>query len=344
MFCSMCTSREELQRIADEQAALRRVATLIARSTVPAEVLTAVTQEAWAVFNADAAVIVRRCPTRTAVVVARAGDDPDKRSVDRRWHTVASPIVVDGRLWGEIAVGSRRGHFPADSEERLADFSELVGLAITNAEGQAEAIASRARVVASADKARRRIERDLHDGTQQRLVAVAMKIRSVQATVPAELSDLAAELDDAVAGLTEALEELRELAHGIHPAILARDGLAPALCSLARRSAVPVDLDVRVEGSLARDLEVAAYYVVSEGLTNAAKHADAPKVVVRAEADAEVLRVSIHDDGVGGAKLAGGSGLIGLRDRVEALGGRMSLRSPRGSGTSLSVELPLNPT
>src|SRR3954471_19948017 len=143
MFCSMCTSREELQRIADEQAALRRVATLIARSTVPAKLLTAVTQEARAVFNADAVVIARCCPTGTAVVVARAGDDPDKRSVDRGWHTVASPIAVDGRLWGEIAVASRRGHFRADSEERLADFSELVGLAITNAKGQAEALASR---------------------------------------------------------------------------------------------------------------------------------------------------------------------------------------------------------
>ncbi|MEA2532530.1 MAG: hypothetical protein QOJ93_341 [Actinomycetota bacterium] len=199
-----------------------------------------------------------------------------------------------------------------------------------------------ARVVASADEARRRIERDLHDGAQQRLVALAMKIRAARAVVPAELGELAAELDEAVADLTEALEELRELARGIHPEILAR-GLAPALRSLARRSAVPVDLDVGLTGPLPRAVDVAGYYVVSEALTNAAKHAAASKVTIRVKAD-EVLRISVRDDGVGGADLSAGSGLIGLKDRVEALGGRMTLQSPRGSGTSLFIELPLTPT
>jgi signal transduction histidine kinase len=168
-----------------------------------------------------------------------------------------------------------------------------------------------------------------------------MKTRAARAVVPAELGELAAELDEAVADLTEALDELRELARGIHPEILAR-GLAPALRSLARRSAVPVDLDVGLTGPLPRAVDVAGYYVVSEALTNAAKHAAASKVTIRANAD-EVLRISVRDDGVGGADLSAGSGLIGLKDRVEALGGRMTLQSPRGSGTSLSIELPLTP-
>jgi signal transduction histidine kinase len=342
MFCSRCTSREELWRIADAQAALRRVATLVARGAAPAEVLAAVTQEASAVFNADEALIVRHHPEGMGTVVARVGDDPDERSVEGHRRTVACPIVVDGRRWGAIAVASKRSGFPADTEERLADFTELVALAIANAEGQADVISARARVVASADEARRRIERDLHDGVQQRLVALAIEIRSARAAVPAGLGELAAELDEAVAGLTEALEELRELARGIHPAVLAH-GLGPALRSLARRSAVPVDLDVGLKDPLPRAVDVAGYYVVSEALTNAAKHAAASKVIIRAEADAEVLRISVRDDGVGGADLSAGSGLIGLKDRVEALGGRMTLQSPRGSGTSLSIELPLTP-
>ncbi|MDQ1566514.1 MAG: hypothetical protein QOF96_1394 [Actinomycetota bacterium] len=339
----MCSSREELCRIADAQAALRRVATLVARRAAPAEVLAAVTQEASAVFNADGALIVRHHPDGTDTVVARLGDDPNEPSVDSRWRAVACPIVVGGRPWGVIAIASKHSGFPADTEERLADFSELVALAIANAEGEADVISSRARVIARADEARRRIERDLHDGVQQRLVALAMEIRSAQAGVPAELGELATELDDAVAGLTEAIEELQELARGIHPEILAR-GLAPALRSLAGRSAVPVDLDVGLKGPLPRAVDVAGYYVVSEALTNAAKHAAAFKVAIRAEADAKVLRINVRDDGVGGADLSAGSGLIGLKDRVEALGGRMTLQSQRGSGTSLSIELPLTKT
>jgi signal transduction histidine kinase len=342
MFCSMYTNREELGRIADAQAALRRVATLVARRSALADVLAAVTQEASAVFNAEGALIVRHRPDGTGTVVARLGDNPNERSVESRWRTVACPIVVDGRRWGAIAIASKHSGFPADTEERLADFTELVALAIVNAERQADVISSRARVIASADDARRRVERDLHDGVQQRLVALAMEIRSAQAAVPAGLGELAAELDDAAAGLTQAIEELRELARGIHPEILDR-GLAPALRSLAGRSAVPVDLDVGLKGPLPRAVDVAGYYVVSEALTNATKHAAASKVTIRADADAKVLRINVRDDGVGGADLLAGSGLIGLKDRVEALGGRMTLQSPRGSGTSLSIELPLTP-
>jgi signal transduction histidine kinase len=340
----MFTSREELWRIADEQAALRRVATLVGRRSALAEVLAAVTQEASAVFNADGALlIVRHHPGGRGTVVARLGDDRNDRSVDGRWRTVACPIVVDDRRWGAIAIASKHSGFPAGTGERLADFAELVALAIANADRQADATSSRARVITSADEARRRIERDLNDGPHQRLVALAIKIRSAQAAVPPELGELAAELDEAVAGLTEAIEELRELAQGIHPGILAR-GLAPALWSLAGRSAVPVDLDVGLQGPLPRDVDVAGYYVVSEALTNATKHAAASKVTIRAEADADVLRINVRDDGVGGADVSAGSGLIGLKDRVEALGGRMTLQSPRGSGTSLSIELPLTRT
>jgi signal transduction histidine kinase len=192
-----------------------------------------------------------------------------------------------------------------------------------------------------AGRSRRRIERDLHDGAQQRLVSLALQLRGAQAAVPPELGELAAELDRVAVGLTRALDELRELARGIHPAILAQAGLAPALRTLARRSPIPVDLQVRTEGRLPERVEVTAYYVVSEALTNAAKHARASTVTVTVETADDVLRVSVRDDGVGGADYARGTGLVGLRDRVEAVGGQIFLNSPRGAGTTLRAELPL---
>jgi signal transduction histidine kinase len=195
--------------------------------------------------------------------------------------------------------------------------------------------------VATADETRRRIERDLHDGAQQRLVSLALQLRAVQSTVPPDLDGLASRLDRVAKGLTEALDELREFARGIHPAILGEGGLGPALRALARRSDVPVELDVRLARRLPEPLEVAAYYVVSEALTNAAKHSEASVVAVDVGEDGDGLRIVVRDEGVGGADPAGGSGLVGLRDRVEALGGRMSLESPPGSGTSIRVELPL---
>jgi signal transduction histidine kinase len=237
-------------------------------------------------------------------------------------------------------VASQGERFPADTEQRLTDFTELVATAIANAEAQTELMASRARIVASADQARRRIERDLHDGAQQRLVSLGMQIHQARAAVPAGLDELAAQLGRVASGLACAVDELRDLASGIHPAILARGGLTPALKTLARRSLVPVTLTVRVDGRLPEPVEVAAYYVVSEALTNAAKHAGALNVTVDVAADDGGLRISVRDDGVGGADLTRGSGLIGLKDRVEALGGRIALQSERGSGTSLSVELP----
>jgi signal transduction histidine kinase len=203
---------------------------------------------------------------------------------------------------------------------------------------------SRARLVAAADASRRRIERDLHDGAQQRLVSLALDLREVQSAVPAELRFLRTDLSRIVGGLTNVLEELREIAHGIHPAMLAEGGLAPALKTLARRSPIPVKLDVRVEKRLPEAVEVAVYYVVSEALTNAAKYAHASVVHVCVEFQEQVLAVWVHDDGVGGADPSRGSGLLGLRDRAEAIGGTMSLQSPRSGGTSLQIGLPLGPS
>jgi len=204
-----------------------------------------------------------------------------------------------------------------------------------------ELAASRARIVAAGDQARRRIERDLHDGTQQRLVSLVLDLRAAEAAVPPERPELLAQLARVADGLTGALEELRELSRGIHPAILSEGGLAPALRALARRSAVPVELEVDVQARLPEPVEVAAYYVVSEALANAAKHAHASVAQVEAQARDGLLHLSVRDDGVGGAAPGGGSGLVGLADRVEALGGTMEVHSPAGQGTSLQIDLPI---
>ena len=242
---------------------------------------------------------------------------------------MAAPVIVEGRLWGAMAVVTIDRTLPLDTEERLTEFTELVATAIANAENRAELTASRARIVATADATRRRIERDLHDGAQQQLVSLALELRAAEAALPSELTDQRAELSRVVEGLTAVLDELREISSGIHPAILSEGGLAPALKTLARRSPIPVQLDVRVEGRLPESVEVAAYYVVAEMLTNAAKHAHASSVQVDVAGADGVLRVSVRDDGVGGADPARGSGLVGLRDRVEALGGTIAVDSPR---------------
>jgi signal transduction histidine kinase len=203
-----------------------------------------------------------------------------------------------------------------------------------------ELAASRARIVAAGDQARRRIERDLHDGTQQRLVSLVLDLRAAEAAVPPERPELRAQLDGVADGLAGALDDLRELTRGIHPAILSEGGLRPALKALARRSVVPVELDVDVQTRLPEPVEVAAYYVVSEALANTAKHAQASVAHVDVRADDGSLHLSVRDDGVGGATPGRGSGLIGLTDRVEALGGTITLHSPAGKGTSLQVDLP----
>ena len=256
---------------------------------------------------------------------------------------VGAPILVEGQLWGLVGISSTTEQpLPPSTEERLTEFTELVAAAIANAESRAELTASRARIVATADATRRRIERDLHDGAQQQLVSLALEVRAAQAALPSELADQSAELSRVVEGLTGVLDELREISSGIHPAILSEGGLAPALRTLARRSPIPVVLGVGVQGRLPESVEVAAYYVVAEMLTNAAKHAHASTVQVDVTAADRVLRLSVRDDGVGGADPARGSGLVGLRDRVEALGGTVAVDSPGGEGTAIEVALPLD--
>jgi signal transduction histidine kinase len=237
-------------------------------------------------------------------------------------------LLVIGVAVTELAVWGRQQHAAA---------------AIANARAQAELTASRARIAATADETRRRIERDLHDGAQQRLVSLVLQLRAAQAAVPAELGELRAELDRVAAGLTSALEELREYARGIHPAILAERGLGPALRALARRSSVPVELDVRTKARLPERVELTAYYAVSEALANAVKHANASAVHVAVDVVGGVVRVLVSDDGVGGADPARGSGLVGLKDRVEAAGGTLIVQSCPGEGTRLVVELPVVP-
>jgi signal transduction histidine kinase len=204
-----------------------------------------------------------------------------------------------------------------------------------------ELAASRARIVAAGDQARRRIERDLHDGTQQRLVSLVLDLRAAEAAVPSTQPELRAQLDRVADGLAGALEELRELSRGIHPAILSEGGLAPALKALARRSAIPVELAVDTPARLPEPVEVAAYYVISEALANAAKHAQASVAQVEVRARDGLLHLSVRDDGVGGAEPGAGSGLGGLGDRVEALGGTIQVHSPAGQGTRLQIDLPI---
>ncbi|HEY0573027.1 MAG TPA: GAF domain-containing protein [Pseudonocardia sp.] len=376
-------SHDELARLLEEQAALRRVATLVARGIHPTEIFLAVSEEIRRLLGADSTGIARFEPDGSSVVaLGGVGDVPVDLPPGTRvklrdyiapavvlrtgraaqvdedlWSgasdpianglrelgirsMVASPIIVEGRLWGVVNALSRRGPFPANTADRMADFTELAGTAVGNAESRAEVAASRTRIVAAADEARRRIERDLHDGAQQHLLALALRLRSA-AAAPRESDEIRTEITDVADGLTGVIDELREISRGIHPAILTSAGLRPALRALGRRSAVPVEMNVRIGGRLPEPVEVGAYYVVSEMLTNAAKHANASVVEVDAEDAEGTLRVCVRDDGVGGADPLRGSGLVGLRDRIEALGGMFSLHSPSGGGTTVCCELPV---
>jgi signal transduction histidine kinase len=375
-------SRAGVTRLAEEQAALRRVATLVAGGAPPEEVFAAVTEEAGQLLAADQTTLSRYESDGTVTVVAGWSTIDNALPVGARlklggknlttliWQTrrparidsyadssgalaaavrearvrsgVGAPIIVQDRLWGVMDAGST-GEQPLGpgTEARLASFTELVATAIANAESRSDLDASRGRIVAASDEARRRIERDLHDGAQQRLVSLGLALRAAQTAVPPQLGGLEGELTNVAEGLANVLNELREMARGIHPAILAKGGLGSALKTLARRCPVPVELDVRAQARLPERVEVAAYYVVSEALTNAAKHAHASVVNVEVETVEGALRLRVRDDGVGGADPVRGSGLIGLKDRVEALGGTLAVQSPAGAGTTLRVELPL---
>jgi signal transduction histidine kinase len=383
-WASLEASRDELARLLAEQAALRRVATLVAREVKPVEIFSSVAEEIARLLDAENAGIARFEPGGTEVeVLGGVGQDKERRPIGSRlelldylppaivWRTgrparvdddawesrsdpvavalrelgirsmIASPIVVEGRLWGVVIALTRRGPFPTDTADRMADFTELVATAVGNAEGRAQLAASRARIVAATDETRRLIERDLHDGTQQRLVSLGLELRLAQSTVPAELPELQTEVGRVADELNGVVEDLREIARGIHPAILSEGGLGPALRTLARRSAIAVELEVGAIARLPETIEVAAYYVVSEALTNATRHALASVVCVAVEERDECLHLSIRDDGVGGVDPARGSGLVGLRDRAEALGGSLEVNSSPGEGTLILVRLPL---
>jgi signal transduction histidine kinase len=374
-------SRASLARLAEEQAALRRVATLVARGVPPVEIFSAVSDEVAGLFGAQAGVLrfeqdglavvfagVSKTfelpvgtrwefqPGMASAEVFRTGCSARADAVDwssasgavaaaaRRLgivSSVASPVVVEGRVWGAMIVVSAGELLPSGTEGRLEKFTDLLATAIANAESRSELAASRRRIVAASDEARRRIERDLHDGTQQRLVSLGLAARVAQADAAAGRGDLRAELSGIAAGLADAVAELQEFSRGIHPAILSTRGLGPALRTLARRSAVPVDLDVTAKARFPEPVEVAAYYVASEALANAMKHAQASRVEISLATRHGSLLLSVRDDGVGGADPARGSGLAGLTDRVEALGGSIRLHSAAGAGTHITVDLPL---
>ena len=375
--------RHEADLAARQQAALRRVATLVARNVAPSEVFSAVAAELATCLDVQNASLWRYEPDGTALLLA-AADEPglqempvgERFSLDGQsvaaavWRTgrvarmdshedaagsaaariralgltsgVGAPIMAGGQVWGTAVAGSSRSDaFPPSAEQRVSDFADLITIAIANASARAELRASRARIVTAADETRRRIERDLHDGAQQRLVALGLKLRLAEESVSPDQATVRGQISDVVTSLVGVSDELREIARGIHPAILSRGGLGPTLKTLARRCPVPVELDVAVPRRLPDYVEVAGYYLVAESLTNVAKHAQASLVQLAVKAEDDQLYLSIRDDGIGGADARKGSGLIGLVDRVEALGGQIAIASHLGDGTSLVAKIPL---
>jgi signal transduction histidine kinase len=376
-------SQLELSRLAEEQAALRRVATMVAGQATAEEIFATVAQEVALFLRAGRGVVCRYEPDGTMTVAAfwTSGDralpvgtrlelngDSVAALVQQSGRpgridsyeglsgpvvelastlgtepasTVGAPILVEGRVWGVILTSSTGSEvFAEDTESRLMGFAELVGTAISNAVARAELNASRARIVTAADEARRRIGRDLHDGAQQRLVSVALELLAAAANATAGPAELREELARGSSEVTAALDELREISRGIHPAVLSEGGLGPALRGLARRSAIPVKLEISTSGRFPERIEATAYYIVSELLTNAVKHARASVVHIAIEQRHSTLSLSIRDDGVGGADPARGSGLIGLYDRADAMGGTIIVDSPVGAGTAVLVSLP----
>jgi signal transduction histidine kinase len=373
----------ELRRLVAEQAALRRVATFVAGEPAPDEVFQVVTEEVCALLHLRSALLVRYESERALTIAGAFGAPPSDFPVGGRialeagaaravlrtgrparvdYRTlpgslaarmlgngfvasVAAPITVGGALWGALVAGLREHEpVPDELERRLAAFAELAALAVASAHARDELAASRLRIVEASDAARRRIERNLHDGAQQRLVGLALRLRLARAAVqraPAEAEEL---LAAAEAELRAALDELRELAHGIHPPLLSERGLAAALEALAHRAPLPVTLDVELPERLPEPLEIAAYYVVSESLANVVKHADASEVAVRVVQEGGGAVVEIRDDGAGGADPDVGSGLCGLRDRVETLDGAFTIESAPGRGTLVRARLPLPAT
>ena len=372
----------EVGRLAQEQRALRRVATLVASEATPERVFTAVSEESARVLEVNAAAVFRFEGDDTATIVGRTDRDAagifgvgdrifaddntavgqardsrlparieDYLAVDTEVaarmrgagyrSSVAAPIFVGGVPWGAVAIAAAE-RLPADSEARLMAFCELVSLAVASAQAREDLQSSRARIVKAGDEQRRRLERNLHDGAQQRLVSVALTLRLVRSRLGGDpSSDVEPLLDRAADELDNALEELRELARGLHPAALTEQGLSSALRALAHR--LPIEVKVQeFERRLPEHLEATAYYIGSEALTNVAKHAQATSANVTFSCDGEMLRFEITDDGCGGADPRAGSGILGLRDRAEAAGGTVFVISPPGKGTVVTATLPLS--
>jgi len=372
----------EVGRLAQEQRALRRVATLVASEASPERVFAAVSEEAARVLEVNASAVFRYEGDDTATIVGRhsraetaddvfqlgmrlpAGEDTgigqvlmtgaparvhdyterpgeiaDNMRRMRYRSSVSAPIVVAGILWGAVGIASAEP-LPVDTEARLGAFCELVSLAVASAQARADLSASRARLVKAGDEQRRKLERNLHDGAQQRLVSLALTIRLARRQLEMKPEAVAASLEGAANELDLALEELRELARGLHPAALTEQGLGPALANLAKRLPIEVDLSAPDE-RLPENIEATAYYIVSEALTNVVKHAQARKAKVDMTLAGEVLKFEITDDGRGGADPFAGSGILGLRDRAEAVGGTLFVISPPGKGTVVTAQLPL---
>jgi GAF domain-containing protein len=374
-------SRARLARLAEEQAALRRVATLVARGVAPEELFAAVADEVERVLPVDFAHVGRYAPEGAVTVLGVSGTTAHEFPVGRQWtlggsnlativyetgrpgrideyrdasgllgdtgrdlgirSSAGTPIIVEGDVWGVIIAGSTVAPaLPADTEARLASFTELVATAIANAESRAALAASRARIVAAADESRRRIERDLHDGAQQRLVHAVIVLKLALRALTSGETDAGHLVAEALRHAEQANAELRELAHGILPAALTRGGLRAGVDAIVSRTSLPVRVDVSV-GRLPAGVEATAYFVVSEALTNVVKHARAASASVTARLEDGELRVEVCDDGIGGAHTGERSGLEGLEDRVSALDGRLVVESPKGAGTSVCALLPV---
>jgi signal transduction histidine kinase len=378
-------SRVRIERLAAEQAALRRVATLVAREHSPDDLFATLAEEVRVLLGVDASEILRYEGDGTATMVAGWSDSAISLPVGERLpldgenlanevlstgrpgrkedyaqatgaiaalsrevgirSAVACPILVEGATWGMIAVASRTPDaLPPDTEARLAEFSRIAAMAVANAKSRTDLAESRARIVRTGDDARRRFERDLHDGAQQRLVSMAFELREAEATVPPEFGDVHRVLARLDIGLNDVVDNLRDLSRGLHPAVLSEGGLVPALRALARRSTVPIDLHLDIDDArLDEQIEVTTYYVTSEALTNSAKHAHASQVEIHAAEHDGWLELTVSDDGRGGADLSG-TGLTGLVDRVEAVGGVIHVDSPPSAGTTIQVKLPINAT
>jgi signal transduction histidine kinase len=371
-----------LQALLAEQAALRRVATMVAAGTPAPALFGRVCAELGELLAVKATDMIRYEDDGYATVVGSwTGDDKPSFPVGERVRVegetvtaklyrsgrpervddyndvkgevaerlrefgirsvVGAPIHVAGRLWGALMASSELAHaFPAGTDARIGSFAELVTAALANVDAREQLAASRARIVEAADAARRRIERDLHDGAQQRLVSLALSLRLLEANLEPD-SAATKELAAARAELDAALEELRELARGIHPSILADRGLAAALEAVAGRATVPVELDLDSCGKLPLSVQTTAYFVVAEALTNASKHAHSNRIEVRVAVADRHATVEVRDDGSGGAHPARGSGLSGLADRLSALGGTLEVVSPVGAGTTIRARIPV---